>query len=150
MTDDQVEKIERLAAERRMNASELLRHLIESAVEREERQKIYLSFCYLAGKLEEAVHMLVMDDSDETLGRAFAWVGLGAGFSRLFPNEEMKQSYREVLELSEPSDEDKADPDAHELGSGWVRARRMSADERARFKRALLSVVTSIAFYSRQ
>lgn len=149
MTEDTVRMIEALAKQRGVNSSELLRRLVEGAMERQEHQTVAARYSYLHGKLAEALHMLVMDDTDKTLGKAFVWVRLGAPMSEHFPSDEIKKWYGELSDLATPSADDQAHPDAHERGPAWIHAERMSADDRARFKQALLNVTTALQFHDR-
>ena len=149
MTEDTVRMVEALAEQRGVNSSELLRQLVEGAMERHEHQKAATRYGFLHGKLAEAVHMLVMDDTHKTLGKAFVWVLLGAPMSEHFPTDDIKTWYRELSDLATPTADDQAHPDAHERGSAWIHAERMSADDRARFKQALLNVTTALQFHDR-
>lgn len=149
MTEADVEKIEVLARQRGMNSSEVIRDLVAKAVAREERLKIAASYQYLSGHIAMAVTKLVMNESPAALCDAFNSLVWGMDLAKNFPTEQMKAEFRELLDLTLSTEEDRAHPEAHARGAKYVRALRMSADDKARFKTLLLDLDSEIRSYTR-
>jgi hypothetical protein len=132
----------KLAHDQGATVSEFLRRLVREEAERSARRASHESSGFLAEKIAHALRLLTLREDPSALATAFEVIGQAVRGTPTFSTAGIDaigwfETMRHALETS---DADTKDPRARQQGVRFIRAERMTRDEKTAFANALWSV----------